>query len=151
MIDKNIMYGCHCDNCGENWIDEENGISVFGTENDVLNEVRNFESWHTEGPFGNEKHYCPECFKVTDEDELVIDMTRTKPLDWEPKNGVPRRMRLDLLTPNELLVYNIGQEVEKMGADVLLTDAVILLQHVREKLADYVEAKNAQLSEPKAD
>ena len=150
MIDKNIMYGCHCNNCGENWIDEEKGISV-GTENDVLNEVRNFESWHTEGPFGNEKHYCPDCFKITDEDELVIDMTRTKPLDWELKNGVPRRMRLDLLTPNELLVYNVGQEVEKMGADVLLTDAVILLQQVREKLADYVEAKNAQLSEPKVD
>ena len=83
MIDKNIMYGCHCDNCGEHWIDEESGLSVCYTENDILNEVRNFESWHTEGPFGNEKHYCPDCFKITDEDKLVIDMTRTKPLEDE--------------------------------------------------------------------
>jgi hypothetical protein len=98
-VDKQIMYGCHCDNCGEHWIDEEKGIAVFGTENDVLNEVRNFESWHTEGPFGNEKHYCPECFTINDNDELVIDMTRTKPLDWEIKSqvatGMPASTSLD--------------------------------------------------------
>lgn len=141
MIDKEIMFGCHCDNCGEPFIDEENGYSVFADETDILNEVRNFETWHTEGPFGNEKHYCPDCFSINDKDELAIDMTRSKPLDWELSTGVPRRNRLDLNTPNELLIYNVIQEIEKMGADVLLTDTVILLQQAKEKLSDYVDSK----------
>ena len=92
MIHEEKCYSATCDNCGEHWIDEEKGISVFGTENDILNEIRNFESWYTEGPFGNEKHYCPDCFVINDKDELVINMTRTKPLDWELKSQVATGM-----------------------------------------------------------
>ena len=93
------MYGCHCDNCGADWMNEESGIAVLAIESDMLNEVRNFESWYTDGPIGNEKHYCPECHTVNDNDELVIDMTRTKPLDWHLKSqiatGMPVSTSLD--------------------------------------------------------
>ena len=51
----------------------------------------------------------------------------------------PRRSCIYLLTPAEKAVYDAVQEVEKAGADVLLTEAVILLQQAREKLADYFD------------
>lgn len=56
-----------------------------------------------------------------------------------PDNKFPRRACIYLLTPAEKAVYDAAQAVEKVGADVRLTDAVILLQKVREKLADYFD------------
>jgi len=52
----------------------------------------------------------------------------------------PRRARLDLNTVAELSIYNAIIEVEKIGADVALTDIVILLNQAKEKLADYIES-----------
>lgn len=99
MIQQVKMYGIKCNNCGTDWIDEENGIDVFGDELGILNEVRNDEDWHTEGKIPNEKHYCPDCFVINDMDELVINMTRTVPLDWEIKSqvatGLPSSTSLD--------------------------------------------------------
>ena len=51
----------------------------------------------------------------------------------------PRRSCIYLLTPAEKAVYDAMQEVEKVGADVRLTDAIILLSQTREKLADYFD------------
>ena len=57
-------------------------------------------------------------------------------------NEIPRRIRLDLNTPAELAIYNAMQEVEKAGADVRLTDAVILLDKARNKVSDFVDGIN---------
>jgi hypothetical protein len=54
-------------------------------------------------------------------------------------NKFPRRSCIYLLTPAEKAVYDAVQAVENVGADVRLTDAVMLLQQVREKLADYFD------------
>jgi hypothetical protein len=43
------------------------------------------------------------------------------------------------MTPAELAIRSAIDAVEVVGADVLLTDAVILLQQAREKVADYVD------------
>lgn len=51
----------------------------------------------------------------------------------------PRRNRLDLNTPAEKAIYDAMQEVEKVGADVRLTEAVILLSKARDLIADYVD------------
>lgn len=56
-------------------------------------------------------------------------------------NGIPRRNRIDLLTPAEKSIYDAMQEVEEIGADIKLTDAVTLLQQARDKVADYIEEK----------
>lgn len=56
-------------------------------------------------------------------------------------NKFPRRSRLDLCEPAELAIYNAMQEVEKMGADVKLTEAVIKLQEAKELVADYIDKK----------
>jgi hypothetical protein len=57
-------------------------------------------------------------------------------------NGIPRRIQLDHCTSAELAIVNAVNEVEKLGADVLLTDAVVLLQQARDKVADFVDAQD---------
>lgn len=59
----------------------------------------------------------------------------------------PRKNRLDLYTPAEVAIYNAVQEVEKLGADVKLTEAVILLSQAKDKVGDYINAqlKNSEL------
>lgn len=51
----------------------------------------------------------------------------------------PRRIRLDRLTPAERAIHDAVRAVEAAGCDPLLTDAVILLQQAREKVADFVD------------
>lgn len=51
----------------------------------------------------------------------------------------PRRIRMDQWTPAESAIYNAMQEVEKMPADITLTDAVILLGKARALVADYID------------
>lgn len=52
-----------------------------------------------------------------------------------------RRNRLDLMTPCELAIYNAMQEVEKMPADVTLTEAVILLGKAKNLVSDFIDKK----------
>ncbi len=54
-------------------------------------------------------------------------------------NSIPRRARLDRMTPAERAIYDAMEAVEKVGADVRLTDAVNLLCEAREAVADYVD------------
>jgi hypothetical protein len=53
--------------------------------------------------------------------------------------GIPRRKQLDKMEPEELLLFALTQQVEKMGANPLLTDTVMLLGEAREKLGAYVD------------
>ena len=53
----------------------------------------------------------------------------------------PRRNQLDKCTPAELAIYKAMEEVEKVGADVKLTDAIIKLQEAKELVADFVDGK----------
>lgn len=55
--------------------------------------------------------------------------------------SIPRRIRVDLNTPAELAIRNAVQVVEEAGADPLLTDAVVLLDEARSKVADYVDSQ----------
>lgn len=54
-------------------------------------------------------------------------------------NKFPRRACIYLLTPAEKAVYDAVHAVENVGADVRLTDAIVLLHQAREKLADYFD------------
>ena len=57
---------------------------------------------------------------------------------------LPRRIRLDLMTPEELALYNMVDEIEKLGAHPLLTDVVVLLGDARSKLSDWVDLQAAE-------
>jgi hypothetical protein len=52
---------------------------------------------------------------------------------------IPRRIRLDLNTPAELSIHNAMQEVEKIGADVKLTNAVIYLSMAKDLVSDFID------------
>lgn len=57
----------------------------------------------------------------------------------------PRRNRMDLNTPAELAIYNAMQEVEKIGADQRLTNAVIALQEAKNLVADFIDGNVERL------
>lgn len=57
----------------------------------------------------------------------------------------PRRNRLDLNTPAELAIYNAMQEIEKMPADVKLTEAVILLSKAKILVSDFIDGNPNEL------
>jgi len=60
-------------------------------------------------------------------------------------NGMPRRRRIDLYTPAETAIRNAIIAVEAAGCDVRLTDAVVMLMQVADKVADYVERDNPDI------
>ena len=60
------------------------------------------------------------------------------------ENSIPRRARIDLMTTEELFIWNTVGQVEKLGAHPLLTDCVTLLGEARSKLADWVDLQAAQ-------
>jgi hypothetical protein len=59
-----------------------------------------------------------------------------------------RRNRMDQWLPAELAIYNAIQEVEKMPADVRLTDAVILLGKAKDCVSNYIESEEETEQQP---
>ncbi|SEG56485.1 hypothetical protein SAMN05421819_3574 [Bryocella elongata] len=55
-------------------------------------------------------------------------------------NGFPRRNRIDLQTRGEKVIREAILAIEMLGADQLLTEAVILLGEAQTKVADWAEA-----------
>lgn len=52
---------------------------------------------------------------------------------------IPRRVRVDKMTAAELAIRTAIEVVEAAGADVRLTDAVILLGAAKDSVADFVD------------
>jgi hypothetical protein len=52
---------------------------------------------------------------------------------------INRRNRVDLYSEAELAIRNATLEVEKIGADIRLTNAVILLGKAKDLVADYID------------
>jgi hypothetical protein len=55
------------------------------------------------------------------------------------ESDIPRRSYINKMTPAELAIWNAMQEVEKLPADIRLTDAVNLLKDAQNKVSDYVD------------
>lgn len=54
-------------------------------------------------------------------------------------DDIPRRIRHDKHTPAEKAITEAMSAVELAGCDVLLTEAVNLLSHARDKVSDFVD------------
>lgn len=54
-------------------------------------------------------------------------------------NEIPRRCKIDLMCPAELAIVNAMSEVEKMSADVRLTNAVNFLSKAKDSVADFLD------------
>ncbi len=59
----------------------------------------------------------------------------------------PRRIRLDRMVPAEKAIYNAMQEVEKLSADVKLTEAVTLLSRAKDLVSDFIDDLNRAVKE----
>lgn len=55
----------------------------------------------------------------------------------------PRRSRVDVMIAAEKAILAAMQEVELLGADTRLTDAIILLSKAKDKVSDYVDGVNS--------
>lgn len=55
-------------------------------------------------------------------------------------NPIPRRINVSRWTPAEHAISAAMRAVEEMGADPALTDAVVLLEQAKSRVADYVDA-----------
>lgn len=99
---------------------------------DVIERMRSPRARFPEAPGGSDVVTA----SVVDEwaDELEEALMGDKSM-----NEIPRRIRFDQLIPAERAIYDAVQAVEAVGADVRLTDAVILLQAARDSVADYVD------------
>ena len=60
-----------------------------------------------------------------------------------------RRHRIDLMTQAELAIHNAMDEVEKIGADVKLTDAIISLQKAKDLVSDFLDTQDTVNPDPK--
>jgi len=90
MYTKTEVYSIVCDNCQDLFIDDRDSGQCYWEIADEARVEADEYGWHHDAD--NNKHYCPECHTINDNDELVIDMTRTKPKDWELKNQVATGM-----------------------------------------------------------
>lgn len=52
---------------------------------------------------------------------------------------IPRRICVDKMTPAELAIRAAIQAVEALPPDTRLTDAVVLLDQAKDKVADFVD------------
>lgn len=90
------------------------------------------------------------------EASLIIGILDDKPdaLAWAKwkREGGPRperradgwttRSDMAWMTPAERAIYDVVGVVERAGASLALTDAVIALGHARNRVADHVEGKS---------
>ena len=65
-------------------------------------------------------------------------------------NEIPRRIRINLLTPIEIKARQLMLDIEALGCHEMLTNAVNAVQVLREKLADWVDAGSPGVTQPTA-
>lgn len=58
--------------------------------------------------------------------------------------NTPRRSRLDLNEPAEIAIRNAVNEIEKIGADTRLTEAVMLLAKAKDLVSDFIDKKEIE-------
>ena len=74
MVKEVTMYTVICDNCGAD--SNEDGEYGGWSDKDYTIDCAHESDWHIHED--GEKHYCPNCFIIGDDDEIVINQSRTK-------------------------------------------------------------------------
>lgn len=64
-----------CDNCGEVYQNDHSGFSIWITEGDAQESASN-DDWYSAD---DDKHYCPGCHEINDDDELIIHPKKDQP------------------------------------------------------------------------
>ena len=71
-IQKVEMFTVICDNCGKD-VNKDAEYSAWNDET-FAEDIAMEADWIKE----NDKHYCPKCYEYDDEDELIVNKSRTK-------------------------------------------------------------------------
>lgn len=66
MIHKVECYSITCDNCKDT-LQDWNDFSIWADKGTAEDEV-SYNDWHEE----EGKHYCPNCFKIDDDDKIIL-------------------------------------------------------------------------------
>jgi hypothetical protein len=66
MIKTQTVYGAFCDNCGKDFENHEGYLTFY--DSDILQEELDEDEWYTK----EADHYCPNCYHIDDEDNLII-------------------------------------------------------------------------------
>lgn len=72
----------------------------------------------------------------------------TEPRRHLRPDGLPTRADMQHWTPGEKAIWDAVQVIERMGGSPALTDAVILLQRARNRVADHVEGETGSKISP---
>jgi Zn finger protein HypA/HybF involved in hydrogenase expression len=73
MIKETKCYYVECDNCIETLETSPEGWSYFVDKGQANDEAENHEWYESEG-----KYYCPQCYKIDDDDNLSLNAERKK-------------------------------------------------------------------------
>lgn len=73
MIYPVTMYSGKCDNCGHEIELGGGEYSAYNEAETVREEMANSE-WHIEA----DKQYCPDCWHLDDDDNVIINASRKK-------------------------------------------------------------------------
>ena len=87
-----------------------------------------------------------DLMKQVSNDEITYSRMVELMNEKKSETNFPRRNRLDLNTKVELSISNAIDEVEKIGADVRLTDAVIKLSEAKDLVSDFVDEQMESVS-----
>jgi hypothetical protein len=74
MIHTVTMYGATCDNCNQSY-DGDGGYNAFWNDRGYMKKIIKESDWHVTD---NGKTYCPDCYTVDDDDNLLIKKERQK-------------------------------------------------------------------------
>lgn len=69
MLNKVLMFGAVCDECGEIWRDDHNGFVAFRDKMSIELNIQE-SGWHTHESTG--ETYCLKCHIIGDDDELIV-------------------------------------------------------------------------------
>ena len=70
MIQTVEMFTVVCDNCGKD-ANENSDYSCWNDTETALDQAMESD-WHEK----DMKHYCPNCYSMNDDDEIIIDESR---------------------------------------------------------------------------
>ena len=76
---------------------------------------------------------------VSDREKIMAKYNINEDMVDDYMKQFPRRNNLSLCTPAELAIFKAMQEVEKVGADVKLTDAIVLLGKAKDCVSDFID------------
>jgi len=67
MITEVKMFGCTCDNCNKDYEQHNDGYTVYGSPQTLLEYTDN-DGWIEH----NGKHYCDECWSYDENDNIIL-------------------------------------------------------------------------------